>query len=324
MSARMTKVDRLLKLVHLLADESDGLTLDDMADRLGVNRRTAERLRDLVSVHFDLDDRIEDRRKYYRIQGSLRREYTRPTAAEIAALQAIFEAEAEKGAPQAALLGSLLAKVKGAMDDRERRRMDADLSPLARLQRVRVPPGPMVEVDPRALAAIQHAILALRCVEFDYFAADAEEPAWRRVVPYGLIHGPVTYLIAQFPGREDGDPVTFRLDRMTDPRVSDVSGAPPEEWDLDAWHAQSFGIWREDDYEIVLRVLPGAVQRARTWRFHPRQEVEEDGDCLIVRFRVGGLWEIADHVFTWGGDVVIEKPEELREVMMNRIEKLTL
>ncbi len=44
MTDRMAKLDRLLTLVHCLADSGEGLTLDEMAETLGVNRRTAERL----------------------------------------------------------------------------------------------------------------------------------------------------------------------------------------------------------------------------------------------------------------------------------------
>ena len=111
----------------------------------------------------------------------------------------------------------------------------------------------------------------------------------------------------------------FRLDRMSEVRASNLPGCPPEDWDLDAWLGHSFGIWREDDHDIVLRVLPGAVDRARAWRFHPAQTMTDDGDELLVRFRTGGLREIAEHLFTWGGDVRIEAPEELRTVMRERV-----
>jgi predicted DNA-binding transcriptional regulator YafY len=139
------------------------------------------------------------------------------------------------------------------------------------------------------------------------------------VIPYGLVHGPITYLIGQMPGREIS-PVPFRLDRMSEVRAANLAGCPPEDWDLDAWLGQSFGIWREEDQEIVLRVLPAAIERARQWRFHPAQQFEDQGEFLIVRFRAGGLREIAEHLFIWGGDVVIEAPEELRTVMRERLE----
>jgi transcriptional regulator GlxA family with amidase domain len=43
---RHEKAGRLLELARLLASTSEGLTLDEMAARLGVGRRTVERMRD--------------------------------------------------------------------------------------------------------------------------------------------------------------------------------------------------------------------------------------------------------------------------------------
>ena len=64
---RMAKLDRLLTLVNALHDTSDGLTLDEMAEVIDADRRTAERLRDVVRLHFDLEVVIDDRRKRFRI-----------------------------------------------------------------------------------------------------------------------------------------------------------------------------------------------------------------------------------------------------------------
>jgi proteasome accessory factor B len=318
MTERMAKMDRMLQLVHLLADSAEGLTLDEMAAALHVNRRTAERMRDVVAMNFDLDERQDDRLKRFRIIGSLRRVYTRPSAAEVAALQAEVDARTLEGAPRAAVLAGLLHKVKGALDDREKRRIEPDLAALVWLQRTRVPAGPLVEADPAALAQVQQAILTGQCLEFDYRTDSSGTPAWRRIAVYGLIHGPITYVVGKLP-THDKPPVPFRLDRMSNVRASNMPGCPPDTWDLEAWQAQSFGIWREDDHDVVLRVTAGAVERARTWRFHPAQVVETAGDQLLIRFRAGGLREIADHLFTWGGEVAVEAPEALRAVMRERL-----
>ena len=318
MTERMAKLDRVLRLVHLLSESSEGLTLDEMAEALSVNRRTAERLRDIILRHFDLEELLDERHKRFRIRGSLRRVYTRPNAAEVAALQAEADARRIEGAPRAAVLESLLAKVKGALDDREKRRLDPDLDALARLQRTRVPAGPSVVADPQSLSVVQQAILIGQCIEFDYLTDGATEPKWRRIAVYGLVHGPVTYVIGKMP-TSDRPAVPFRLDRMADVRASNVPGCPPDDWDLDAWTNQSFGIWREDDHDVVLRVRAAGAARAKAWRFHPAQTIGVDGDDLLIRFRAGGLREIAEHVFTWGGEVVIEAPEALRNVMRQRL-----
>lgn len=315
---RQGKLRRALLLVHLLAESSEGLTLDEMAQALDVNRRTAERLRDALRVEFDIEERLDDRAKRFFIRDRLGRAYTRPSAEEVAAFEIEVAARKAEGAGHSAHLEKLLLKVKSALDDREKRKLAPDLEALVRLQRSRLVAGSLLGAAPETLGAIQGAILSGNCVEFDYVTEGAAEPKWRRVIPYGLIHGPTTYLVGKLPA-EKQVPVFFRLDRMIDARPSQMVGSAPDTWDLDAWLGESFGIWREEHHEVVLRVAPVALARARQWRFHPGQTLEEEGDGLLVRFRSGGLREIAEHLFTWGGDIRIVAPEELRIVMRERI-----
>lgn len=315
----MSKLDRLLALVHALSDSGEGLTLDEMADRLGVNRRTAERMRDVIARHFDLEEMADERRKRFRISDRLRRVYTRPSAAEVAALQAEVVAQRSAGQAGSVQLESLLSKVKGAMDVRERRRLDPDLDALARLQRTMVTAGPIATVPPETVTTVQGAILAGRCIEFAYATEGATQPGWRRVVPYGLVHGPLTYLVGKIPGR-DGELFYYRLDRMSEPRISESLGHAPEDWDIDVWLAGSFAVWRDESRDVVLRVRPEAAARARGWRFHPSQRIEQSADgWLIVSFSTGGMRELAEHLFTWGGDLVIEGPQALVETMRERL-----
>jgi predicted DNA-binding transcriptional regulator YafY len=316
----MAKLDRLLALVHALSETSEGLTLDEMAERVSVNRRTAERMRDIIARHFEVDEIADERRKRFLIRDSLRRVYTRPTAAEVAALQAEVDGRTLAGQnARAEQLAGLLAKVKGALDDREKRRLDPDLDALARLQRTMVTAGPIAVVAPETVTTIQSAILCGRCVEFHYATDERPEPRWRRVIPYGLVHGPLTYLLGKMPGRDD-QPVYFRLDRMTAVTVSDTIGCAPDEWDIDAWLADSFAVWRDEKQDVALRVPPSSAARARHWRFHGQQRIEDLADGgLRIRFATGGMRELAEHLFTWGGELVIEGPDVLVAVMRERI-----
>lgn len=320
--ARNAKLDRLLTLVKALGESAEGLTLDEMAEVVGANRRTAERLRDLILVHFDLEESVDDRHKRFRIPGALPSPFIQPNVAEIAALQSLADTAHKARSAQATLLGSLLGKVQAGLRREVKSRMAPDLDPLVRLQRHHVPAGPMIELAPETVAHIQGAMMAGMCVEFDYLADGVAEPNWRRVIPLGLIHGAATYLIGKIPGR-DLEPAPYRLDRITEARISNQPGAAGEDWDLDQWMSASFGIWREQGYDIVLRVAPESAERARLWRFHPQQVIDEDGGDLLVRFNSGGLREIAEHLFTWGGTVRIEAPDELREVMRERLSAMS-
>jgi len=49
--------------------------------------------------------------------------------------------------------------------------------------------------------------------------------------------------------------------------------------------------------------------------FHPHQQIEDDGDESLTRFRSGGLLKLANHLFGWAGDLTIEASAALKEVV---------
>ena len=316
---RKAPLDRILTLVRALADSVEGLTLDEMADVLGQQRRSAERARDMIAFHFDLDEIEDGRRKRFLIRDSLRRHYVRPNAAELAALQAEVLAATRAQSARAELLDALLVKLRASFDGMEKRRVDRDFAELARLQRTLVGPGAFATVAPENLAAASQAIFAGQCLEFDYRREGEDETVWRRVIPHGILHGSVSYLVGAFPKGGYGL-VTYRLDRIENALVSEVAGAAPENFDLDGWLAESFGMFREQTHHVRLRILPEAAERAKSWRFHPKQELTELADGAVrITFTAGGLLELANHLFTWAGVIVIEGPDELKAVMADQV-----
>jgi proteasome accessory factor B len=317
---RMAKLDRLIALVHALADTPSGLTLDDMARLIGVDRRTAERMRDVIALHFDLEEIAEDRRKRFLISENLRPVYTRPNAGELAALKADADAHRAAGRiVRAEQLDGLLAKLRRSLDRSQRLRLEPDLDALARLQRAHVAAGPNVTVAAAAIASIQQAIMAGCCVEFDYASERSASPRFHRVVPHGLLHDAASYLVGKSPG-DSREPTLFRIDRMSNVVVSQQPGCPPDDWDIDAWLDDSFGLWRGERHSISLRILPAAAAKARAWRFHRKQQIAAlDDGGLRVTFEAGGLRELADHLFGWGGELVIEGPPALITMMRERI-----
>lgn len=314
MTHRMAKLDRLLSLVHALVDEPEGLTLDDMAQHVGVNRRTAERMRDVIMMHFDLEPISEGRTKRWRIAGKLGRMFTKPTPIELAALQAeVGGYRRSSQDAQADILESLLHKVRGALDGPTRTRTAPDVEALAQAQRIFIPAGPGIPISPETLSIAQQAIMAGMMLEFDYRAEGKEEAEWRRVIPYGLVHGAISYLIGKLPERE-APPVFYRLDRMTGVKVSDRAGIIPADFDVDQWMSKSFGIWQGDEYEIELRANPEVADLARQWRFHSRQVLRDEPDgSLHISFRAGGLKELAIHLCLWTGSIIPIQPKELVE-----------
>src|SRR5450432_2115167 len=96
---RHEKGARLLKLARLLAGSAESLTLDEMAQALGVGRRTAERMRDAVREVFPNLEEIDDPpTRRFRIPGGLDGVFQSPDADELAALRGAADALAAAGA----------------------------------------------------------------------------------------------------------------------------------------------------------------------------------------------------------------------------------
>jgi predicted DNA-binding transcriptional regulator YafY len=122
-----------------------------------------------------------------------------------------------------------------------------------------------------------------------------------------------------FPWAEE--PVNYRLDRITDLAVSVAPGMRPSGFDLDAYSARSFGVFQEEPYDVVLRFVPEVADEVDNFRFHPTQTITREADgSTVVRFRAGGLREMAWHLFTWGDAITIIAPKDLEAMMLECLE----
>ena len=321
---RSEKPADLLKLTQALAASAEGMTLDEMAEFSKVGRRTIERRRDALESVFGPLDRIEDGRQVrFRMNGRGLGSFAHaPTSEELAELEnAIRACEAASDEGRAENLRSLLLKIRASLRSAERRRLDTDIDAQLRAEAFARQVGPRPYADPKVLATLREALLAGTQVKFLYGEASDAAPRWRKVIPYGLLFAPRFYFVARIKSRPE--PVLFRLDRMHDLELTDEPGAPPEDFDLEAYAARSFGVFQEEAEDIVLRFDPSAAPDARGYLFHPSQTLTEEADgSLTVRFRAAGLLQIAHHLMTWGPTVTIVAPERLRDMMCEEVEAL--
>ena len=319
-AVRKEPATRLLQLARLFAAEPGGIGLDDIATKFAVGRRTAERMRDAVAEVFpQLEEMEGERPKRWRLPYGLSSIFREPLADELAALHAVARRlEGDGFKDSAALLESLASKIEASLKPARRRTLAPDIEALLEAEGFASRPGPRPVIAPQISVAIRQALLTGHRLVFSYRAEGADAPAWREVVPYGLLYGHRVYLVAAFPWAEE--PVNYRLDRISDVRVSDATGARPRDFNLDAYAARSFGSFQEEPHDVVLRFVPEVADEVATFQFHPTQTLtRETNGSTIVRFRAGGLREMAWHLFTWGDAVKIVAPEELKDTMSEGI-----
>lgn len=318
---RHEKGARLLELARMLAASAEGMSLDEIGQRMGVARRTAERMRDAVRDVFPAMEEVEEGiSKRFRIPSGLDGLFQAPTAEELAALSASAELMDRQGAgARAAALRSLERKVLSAMRASARRRLAPDLEALLQAETIAVNAGPRPFEDEVVLAAVREGLKSLSTIRFRYEGGSTPGRT-REVVPYGILFGRSNYLVAAELGTDAG-PRNWRLDRILDIEVTGRAGAPPEDFSLQAYADESFGIYQDDTADVVLRITPEGREDAQRWRFHARQKVEAEPDgCTLVRFRASGMRELAWHLFTWGDKVEIVAPQALKDMMAGELD----
>jgi predicted DNA-binding transcriptional regulator YafY len=315
---RHEKAGQLLELARMLAGTAEGLTLDEMAQRLGVGRRTAERMRDAVRDVFpQLEEVDEPPTRRFRIPAGLDGLFQAPTAEELAALSAAAEVFTQQGAgARAGALRSLEQKVLSATRAAARRKLAPDLEALLQAETIAVQAGPRPFEDQTVLAAVREALLSMRTLRFRY-EGGATPGRVREVTPFGVLFGRSNYLVAD----EGQGARNWRLDRVRDVEVTERAAARPNGFSLQDYADESFGIFHDDTEDVVLRATPAGAEDALRWRFHANQslELQPDGG-VIVRFRASGMLELAWHLFTWGDKIEVISPQVLKTTLAEQIE----
>lgn len=318
---RHDKATSVLELARRLAASAEGLSTEEMAQGLGVCRRTAERMRDAVAQVFPQMEVVQEGvSKRFRIPRGLDGFYQSPTTEELVELTRAVETLRSSGhVNRASVLEGLDHKIRAALKAEHRRRISPDVDALARAELTGIRAGPQPVEDPELLAGIRRALMGMCQVRFRYLGG-SKPGALRTLIPYGLFFERMNYLV----GAEgaSGQPRNWRLDRIADFEVLDLPGAPPEDFSIADYTARSFGVFHDQVEQVRLRFTGEAAVEAARWRFHPGQSVtHEDDGSLIVEFETGGMLELAWHLFTWRGEVEILSPARLSDVMVQELQR---
>jgi predicted DNA-binding transcriptional regulator YafY len=112
-----------------------------------------------------------------------------------------------------------------------------------------------------------------------------------------------------------GEVRPFRLDRIDRAHLLGEIFSVPDDFDIDALVAGSWGIWQggEQD-EVVLRFDPEIGRRVRATIWHPSAEYADLEDGRVeLRLRVASEVEMRPWVLGWGALVEVVGPGSLRE-----------
>jgi predicted DNA-binding transcriptional regulator YafY len=200
----------------------------------------------------------------------------------------------EEGLPDA-----LREHVERTLDDLSNRRLDPDFN--------------------RHVEDLTRAWAERRVVHFQYAPARYDgtdrQPRWADVRPLLLEPSLATHALYLIGYDETRDAIrTFKVERILDLSLTTRTFEAPDSAALtDALHRAWDIIADQPETEVVLRFGPGVSSRVREATWHPSQVVHElDDGSLEWRATVSGTIEIRLWILSWGDDVEVVEPAELR------------
>ena len=123
------------------------------------------------------------------------------------------------------------------------------------------------------------------------------------------------YLLAWDPKRHAVR--SYRLERMIGVELLDEHFDPPLGFSVDRHLAHAWGIWTsQQPVDVVLRFSPVVARRLRETVWHPSQRLEElSGGGVRLRLLVSEPTEIRHWILGWGSTCVVDAPDSLREAI---------
>ena len=176
-------------------------------------------------------------------------------------------------------------------------------------------PGIRTKIAPEIVKTIRQAIQEKKVLNLEYFNKRSGKISEGAVEPYGILYSDrAQYLLARHWDDYFGDEIhqfllsNIRSAIMTDTEFESV------DFDMNEYVKDSFGVYREEPYDVEWKFSVKAAPEAKNFIFHPLQEMIENEDgTLTVKFRAGGTLEMAWHLYTWGKEVEVVKPADFRQ-----------
>ena len=298
--ARGEDIKKILCLAKNMRVSFKGYSIQDIQDECEVSRRTAMRIKDIISDVFEMEEvqNPDSRIKKWRLKKGTLDSILAFSADEIATLedcQAYMKSQNYTN--RCDLLPDIIKKMKFTTTGGVQNDVDA----LLELQGYAVHQAPKIKLDKETLEKISEALLSEKYLTF------------RKVAPYAVIYGEYTYLVAK--GDEDEIYKHFLLYKMQNTRVTNEYFEKDETFNLQEHLSKAFGAFQDrEPMKIKLLFSENVKDIIENYSLHPNQKIIPNPDgTTTVTFEAGGAYEICWFLFRWGKDVQILEPQELKD-----------
>ena len=289
---RYHRVEDIIHFALALQAPGRGLCLEDVQQRFGVGRRTAERMREAVDRLYPgmTSHKDADGRKYWRLSVGEANGLMSWQPEELGILDELLEeAERERRDDRVRLLRAMRDKVQALSHPSTDPDAAATTACDAHQERLR-----------RAIVLDRQVVLTHR--EWDGSKVRS------RVHPYGILAGARPRLVAFHPDAERDR--IHPLDEVDGVELLEMDFERQPVLDMRRFAANAFAPYEDGPIDVAWRFSGEHVKDVLGYEFHPDQDLRHESDgSLEVRFRADGLVEMSWHMFGWGDRVeTLEAP----------------
>lgn len=308
---KYSQAARLHNLVRLI-EARHGVTIEEMADETGVDRRTIHR--DLNAIHDAgyplVSDRLE-KRKIYRFITDFKG--VPPIAFSLQELMTLYflrsQLDVLQGTPFQDDLESLFVKVNSVLPPRYAAHME-------RISHISLPllQGSRDYHDTSdTLKKLREALIYQYRVTLSYRKGGRGKNESYKVDPYTMLfYKGGLYLLGYAHKRRALR--TFAVERVRKVELVRERFEMPEEFRPEEHLKEAFGIVREDALPVKVRFAPAIAHSIQGRNWHPTQRLAANADGSVdLSFTAGGQMEILAWVLSYGPLAEILEPPELRD-----------
>ena len=307
--AKWDRAARYLRIAMLLRDHPDGLSAQELANRIGVSKRTV--YRDIEAMDSDAGLPIWTGEGKFGLE---REAFLPPLALTLHEATTLFLAArmlAKTSDEHDTELIAAFVKLAQILPPVLAQHIEATVDVFSR-----TPPNPRFT---RVFRVLAEGWAQRRVVEIEYDAGvyDPSRPPRRaRVHPLAIEPSALThalYLLAFDDAR--GARRTFKVERILSATLTPETFEAVEPYSAAAELARAWDVIADEEpVHVVIRFSPAVAKRAAETRWHPSQELDEQGDgSLLWRGTVSGMREIRIWIMGWGADAEVLEPTSLRD-----------
>jgi predicted DNA-binding transcriptional regulator YafY len=286
-------------------------TIADMAGQHTVSTKTIRRdLAALMEAGFPLYDERYEGKVYWRLSEEYKGlPLATLSLSETAAMYFSKKLVVNLAAPPFSDdIASAFKKIESALPERNIKFLDN----LDNMISVRADAPKDLEHRKSTIRTLMDAIGEEVKLKMQYYSVHSQQKKTYTIHPYRLMHFRGGLYLFAFV-EEYKQIRTFAIERIESIEKTRDPFEKPQDFSVESYLESAFGLVKEDpfDLEIVFNGDIAEYVRSRVW--HPSQQVREiGGGRITMKMHVGGEFELAGWILSFGSSATVLSPDRLR------------